>query len=405
MKKVVSLLILAVFLLTILASCAPAPSAPAASAEPDPAETKPTDPPAAPEQPAETPAEEAPVAAPQTLKYADEVEKFSTIYEQGTYFDNYENYKDFAADGKFKVAFVCKFLTSTWFGPKSAGMKQQADKLGLEYIGIDANSSEDGFMQGLHNAVNQDADAIILTPVTAAMLPSVVDICKEAGVAYITTDDGGNDADGNRIPHLGLDDFSLCYASGKAMGEAAVQRGFDVSSLKIAMLDAPAVESIRGRSMGAYKALMDVIPGLTDDNFIWLDTVDNLTDNNLNKLSSAFQANKATTKYWMVYCGGNNVWEAAFPIFDENGVDYKNVICGGLVTDLSIVDYISGSEDKANSLFCTGVLPAPSGVALMDLCYDLFQNGTRFPNFSEYPMMIVSASNIDAWIDLVNASN
>jgi len=340
-----------------------------------------------------------------TEKYAADVEKASTAYSKDKYFDNHEHYKKFGKDGKYKVAFVCKFLTSSWFGPKSAGMKAEADKLGIEYIGIDANNNEDAFMQGVQNAINQDADAIILTPVTAAMLPAVVDLCKKAGVAYITTDDGGYDAQGNRIPHLGLDDYALCYASGKAMGEAAVKRGFDVASLKIALLDAPAVESIHARNLGAYQALMDTIPGLTDDNFLWLDTVDNLTDNNINKLSSAFQANKATTKYWMVYCGGNNVWEAAFPIFDENKVDYKNVICGGVCADTSIADAMKGSADKAASLFCSGILAAPSGAALIDLCNDLFKKGKLFPNFTGYPVNIVSADNIDRWVLDVKASS
>ena len=330
-------------------------------------------------------------------QYALEAQEAANSYANDTYFSNFENYKDFSADGAYKVAFVCKFITSSWFAPKTEGMQERADELGIEFIGIDGNNAEDAFLQGVQNAINQDVDAIILTPVTAAMVPSVIDLCKEAGVAYITTDDGGYDSDGNRVPHLGLDDFGLCYSSAVAAGEAAVERGFDVSKLKIAVLDAPSVESIHKRSLGSYQGLMDSIPGLTDDNFIWLDTIDNLTDNNISKLSGAYQANAATTDHWIVVCGGNNVWDAAFPIFDENEVDYANVLCTGVAGDATIVDAAKASEGKANSLFCSGILPAPSGRALIDLCNDLFVNGTPFPDFTGYPDYIVSGENIDQW--------
>ena len=389
MKKLVVLLMCAMLVFSAVACTAAAPAA--EEAAPAATEAATTDATAAPE----APAAEAP-AAPS--KYAEEAKVAASAYEKDTYVDNHENYKDFAADGTYKVAFVCKFLTSSWFAPKSKGMADKAKELGIEFIGIDANNSEDAFLQGVQNAINQDVDAIILTPVTAAMLPACIDLCKEAGVAYITTDDGGYDSDGNRAPHLGLDDYGLCYSAGKAAALAAVERGFDVSKLKIAMLDAPSVESIHGRSLGAYQGMMDNIPGLTDESFIWLDTVDNLTDNNIAKFSSAYQANAASTEYWMVFCGGNNVWDAAFPIFDENGADYSKIICAGVVGDTSISGAMSASEAKANSLYCAGILPYPSGAALIQLCNDLFQSGTLFPNFTGYPEYIVSAANIDQWM-------
>lgn len=389
MKKLVVLIMCALLVFSAVACTAATPAA--EEAVPAATEAASTEAAAAPE-----PAVEEQAATPS--KYAEEAKVAASAYTNDTYADNHENYKDFAADGTFKVAFVCKFLTSSWFAPKSKGMEDKAKELGIEFIGIDANNSEDAYLQGIQNAINQDVDALILTPVTGAMLPAVIDLCKEAGVAYITTDDGGYDSEGNRVPHLGLDDYGLCYSAGKAAALAAVERGFDVSKLKIAMLDAPAVESIHGRSLGAYQGMMDNIPGLTDDNFIWLDTVDNLTDNNIAKFSSAYQANAGSTEYWMVFCGGNNVWDAAFPIFDENGADYSKIICAGVVGDTSISGAMSASEAKANSLFCAGILPYPSGAALVQLCNDLFKNGTLFPNFTGYPEYIVSAANIDQWM-------
>lgn len=396
MKKILAILLALVMVLS-MAACgakqeAAAPVAPEAPKEEAAA-------PAAPE----TPEEEAPAVEEGPSQYALEAQAAANAYANETFFDNSENYKDFNADGKLKVAFVCKFLTSVWFAPKSEAMQAKADEYGIEYIGIDANSSEDQFMQGLQNALNQQVDVVILTPVDANMLPACVEMCQEAGVAYLTTDDGGYDFDGNRVPHLGLDDYGLCYGAGKAMAAEAVARGFDPASLKIVMLDAPASDSIHRRSLGAYQALMDGIPGLTDANFEWVDTVDGGTDNCVNKFSGTFQAIAADAKYIMAFCGGSPVWDATFPIFDENNFDYNNAIVGGACNNDTIAAAMAGSPEKAKAIYCAGIMAAPSGEALIELCNDLFQNGTKFPDFTGYPEYIVSSANIDQWLSDIGA--
>jgi len=399
MKRILALLLGIIMLVSIVA-CAPAADAPAPAPAPDaPAADAPADAPA-PDAPADAPVD----TGPQVWALQDEVDFASTANAMDEYFDNFENYKDFQADGVLRVVYICKFLTSIWFAPKHEAMQQRAEELGIEYIGIDANSSEDMFMQGVTTAITMDADFVVLTPVNTAMLPAIVDLLKEAGIAYMTTDDGGLDSNGLRVPHQGLDSYWLCHPVGVAMGEEAISRGWDVSKLKIAMLCAPAVESIRHRSIGAYAGLLETIPGLTDDNFIWLDTIDNLTDNNIAKLSGAFQAHTADTDYWMVFCGGNNVWEAAFPIFDEAGLDFNNIVLGGLAMDASVADAMSESEAKGRSIFAAGILSAPSGVELINMAYDLYTNGTRLPNFSGYPEWLVYQANVDEYVAAFLAS-
>lgn len=304
-------------------------------------------------------------------------------------------YKDFNADGKYKVAFVCKFLTSVWFAPKSAAAAAEAKALGIEYIGIDANSNEDTFMQGVDNAINQDVDAIILTPVSSSMLPAIVDKCKAAGVAYMTTDDGGVDGQGNPVPHLGLDDYALGNASATKMVAAATERGFftDYTKVKIIIIDVPAVESFHNRLLGGFDAVKAAYPDFPDSQVIWLDTVDGLADNVVAKFSSTYQSEAATTEKWIILGGDEGAVAGTYPILEENGIDFTNVLTSTVCGSSQAPDIMAESTAKADSVFFSGILPGPSGKALIDILNDLFVNGTPIPMFTGYPENVCDASN------------
>jgi len=296
--------------------------------------------------------------------------------------------------GEYKVAFICKFLTSVWFAPKSQAMQERADELGIIYLPVDANNNEDTFMQGLQNVINQGANGVILTPVNTAMLPATVDICKEAGVAYMTTDDGGVDSDGNRVPHLGLDDYQLGKDSAEAMVKAARERGFfeNPSTVKVVMIDVPAVESFHNRLVGGYDVVRAAAPEIPDANYIWLDTIDGLLDNVIGKFSSQFQALAAGTERWIILGGDEGAPIGTFTVFEENGVDINNVILSSIVGS-DMVDSFMKNETTGRAIFFSGILPGPSGVALIDVMADLFFNGVPIPEFTGYPRNVIDINN------------
>lgn len=304
-------------------------------------------------------------------------------------------YKDFGEDGTYKVAFVCKFLTSVWFAPKNQAMQDRADELGIEYIGIDANSNEDNFMQGVQNAINQGVDGIILTPVNTSMLPAIVDLCKEAGVAYMTTDDGGEDADGNRVPHLGLDDYALGADAAAPMIAEAQARGFldDPTKVKVVMIDVPAVESFHNRLVGGYDVVAAAAPDIPEENYVWVDSVDGLLDNVISKFSSQYQSLAAGTDYWIILGGDEGCPVGTYTILEENGVDFNNVLCSTICGSDAVPVIMDEDETKGKSIYFSGILPAPSGVALIDIMYDLFENGTPIPEFTGYPENVCDYSN------------
>ena len=304
-------------------------------------------------------------------------------------------FKDFGADGEYKVAFICKFLTSVWFAPKSQAMQDRADELGIVYLGVDANSNEDTFMQGLQNVINQDFDGVILTPVNTSMLPAIVDICKDAGVAYMTTDDGGVDSDGNRVPHLGLDDYQLGADAAEPMIAEARARGFldDPAKVSVVLIDVPAVESFHNRLVGGYDVVSAAAPEIPEENYVWLDCVDGLVDNVISKFSSQYQAIAANTDYWILLGGDEGCPYGTFTILEENGVDFTKVLCSTINGSDMATSIMDEDETKGRAIYFSGILPAPSGTALIDVMNDFIRNGIPIPEFTGYPRNVCDYSN------------
>jgi len=123
-------------------------------------------------------------------------------------YSNYPNYKDFNADGKYKVAVVCK-TGGSWFETKRKGMQDACDKYGYELNYFDADFDEQAWMDAIDNAINQDFDAVIMTPPSYTLLPEAIDKLQKAGIAYMTGDDPGPDTNGFYAPHWGLWDWYL----------------------------------------------------------------------------------------------------------------------------------------------------------------------------------------------------
>ena len=307
-------------------------------------------------------------------------------------------------DDTFKVAFVCKFLTSVWFAPKSDAMNKRAEELGMTYIGIDANDDEETFIQGVQNAINQGVDGIILTPVNTAMLPAIVDMIKEAGIAYMTTDDPGFDSEGNPVPHLGLEDYSLGEAVAKRMVVAAKDRGFvdDPERVTVVLLGMPAVEGFHKRVVGGYDVVSETFPEIPEDNYIWIDTVNGSAEHIIPRLEATFNARREFTDYWIVLGGDEGAGQGSVPIFEENGVPFTNVLISTINGSDVLPSIMRQSEDKANAIFFSGILPAPSGAALVDIMYDLFKNGTPIPLFTGYPEDVRDASNYEDFVNQLN---
>ena len=407
MKKIIALL-LAVVMVLALVACAAKTEAP--TAEAPKAEEKKEEAPKAEEKEEAPAAEEAPADGILSEEEAAAARDAGTLegnpeagydFSPNTgnwYYSNYPNYKDFNADGVVKVAFVCKF-SGAWFTPKANSLGETVKAAGYEYLFIDANSDEQAWIDGVQNIINQDFDAVVLTPVNTALLPDAVAMLQEAGIAYLTTDDPGPDADGFYCPHYGLDDYYLHNELGKLCAQAMVDRNFmdgvadDFSNFLLVFEDSPAVEAIHLRNVGFYEGLTETFE-IPEDRIVWLDCGGSLSDECAEKFSSTLQANMGTVDKWVVSAGGAASVLPTITLFQEQGVDLKNVIMADCFSTADPLEMMMSDPAIADCCFGATLASAPSGVGMGEIIIDLVENGTPIPCFTGYAFLPCDASTV-----------
>lgn len=319
--------------------------------------------------------------------------------------DDVPVYKDFNADGVIKVGFVCRWLTSNWFTPKTNGMKEEAAAQGIELVLFDGNDDDDKMVQGVDAAINQDCDAIILTALNDALIPMLAKKCREAGVPLMLTDDGGMDDLGNPIPEVGLDDYALGAASAREMCKVVEERGFldDMSKLKIIVLDMPQSESFHDRLEGGVDVIQETFPQIPEDCYLWLDLKDGLLNNYTEEFTNAYLANAHCEK-WIIVGGDDYAISGTYPVLEDKGVSFKNVLLTNIGTSSQITDMMDSSPEKAESVFFSGVLSYSSGKLCIKLMADLLKNGVELPEFTGYEENVCHAGNyIENFRDLLSA--
>lgn len=319
------------------------------------------------------------------------------------YYSNYPNYKDFNADGKIKVAYVCKYC-DTWFTPKDRTLGETVKAAGYEYLFIDANSDEQQWLDGVQNAINQDFDIVVLTPVNTALLPDAITMLQEAGIAYMTADDPGADNYDFYVPHYGLDDKYLYYELGKAAADKMVKENFfdgvaeDYSNFKFIILDSPAIEAIHDRNLGVEQAILETYPDIPESSIVWVDCGGGLIDDVSTKLSSVLQANLATTDKWVFASGTGNAILGSFTLLEENGIKAEDFIMIEAINDMAIGELMLVHE-YASSCVLVGLASAPSGVGMGKLIIDLVENGTPIPCFTGYELIVVDKESAPDFIE------
>lgn len=400
MKKLIALLLALVMVIGLVAC----------GGEKEPAADAPATEPAA-DAPATEPAADAPEAGAMSLEDAWAAAEAGTLASDATtgfeysdstklwYNSNYPNYKDFNADGKLKVAFVCKF-SGAWFTPKANSLGETVEAAGCEYLYIDANSDEQAWLDGIQNIINQDFDAVVMTPVNTALLPDAIAMLQEAGIAYMTTDDPGADAYGFYSPHYGLDDYYLHNELGKYVAQKITEENWlegvadDWSNFLFVLQDSPAVEAIHLRNVGFYDGIM-ATHAIPEDRVIWLDCGGSLSDEVAAKFSSTVQANVGTIDKWLVSAGGAGSITPTMTLFKEAGVDLANVKFADCFSTDEPFKLMMSDPAVAACSYGAALSSAPSGVGMGNILIDLFQNGTPIPGFTGYDLIIADGSTLE----------
>lgn len=293
-------------------------------------------------------------------------------------------------EGELKFAYVCKMLTHPWFIEEENGIKARVEKLGLDYVGVDANLDDEACMQAVDNVIGQGADALMIVVTQQSLGPAVVEKCREAGIPVITIDDTIEDSDGNRIPHVGLPTVETGIMGGHALAKLAKERGFfdPGNVVKVMQIDMSFLSVVHDRTVGYKAALQEDLP-LKDDDFIVQDSKTGMFEENLPVASAILNAHPDVT-HWIVTGINDDGAIAPLRVFEENGFPMENVLACGLG------GYIMSYEEfqkSHNSYIVTKLQPFAEGEAAVQILYDYITEGKEMPEETLVPGVIVTKDN------------
>ena len=402
MKKLIALLLALVMVIGLVAcggEKAPAADAPATEPAADAPATEPAA--DAPDAADALTEEDAWAAAEAGTLTSDALTGYEKSESTGNwYYSNYPNYKDFNADGKLKVAFVCKF-SGAWFTPKANSLGETVEAAGCEYLFIDANGDEQAWMDGVDNIIAQDFDAVCLTPPNTELLPDALAKLQDAGIAYCTTDDPGPDAYGFYAPHIGLDDYYLHNELGKFVAQKIVEEkwldGVDTSKVAFIVQDAPAVQAIHLRNQGFVDGIAETFPDLAAQ-AKWLDCGKADTADCAAKFGNEVSAFLAGTEKWLISGGGAATVVPTVTILKENNVDMANVKIADCFSTADPV--LLMLQDPTVQAYGATLYSAPSGVLIGEQILKAL-NGETMDSFTAYDLLITSPDNVQEIKDQV----
>ncbi|NLM44103.1 MAG: hypothetical protein GX201_08850, partial [Clostridiales bacterium] len=170
----------------------------------------------------------------------------------------------------------------------------------------------------------------------------------------------------------------------------------DYSNFLFVIQDSPAVESIHNRNLGAHDALREEFPDIPEDRIIWLDCGRSGPEEHLEKFSSVLQAHKDSVDYWLISGGGASATVPTMTLLKEANIDIRNNV--RMIECYSTPDpYLLMLEDPdvAKANYGVGLVPYPSGVGMIEILRDLFENGTPIPAFTGYELNIIKEDTVE----------
>jgi len=304
------------------------------------------------------------------------------------------------ADTPVKVAYISKMLSHPWFQGTDNGLRDAAEKLGVDYFSIDADLSDEAFDAALENAFAQQIDGLTITITNQGNGPSVAQRVRERDVALLTIDDDIVDENGDPVPHVGATTRESGVMGGEYLAKMANERGFfdEGNVVKAMFIDAPTVTVLWPRIEGYMEAILANTP-LTEDDILIPETSDAMLEDSLVVARATLQAHPEVT-HWIV--GGVNDDTAIAPlkaIEEEGRIPLENaVFCGLGGYSMSVEEFQRGND----SYICIVWDSYAEGYKAMEIMYDYLVNGVPMPMST---LVGGNIATVDNWQDIIDPSN
>jgi L-arabinose transport system substrate-binding protein len=280
------------------------------------------------------------------------------------------------AEKKLRFVYVSKMLSHPWFIQEEMGIIKAAQELGIDYVGIDSNLSDEKCLADIDSVFSMNADALLLVVTNQSMGPNIAERCREEGVELVTIDDNIVDEFGNPVPHVGMPTKESGELGGKALAELAVKRNFFAPGnvVKVFQIDVPTTTVFAPRVDGYREALMANSP-LGAGDFIRVDTTEGMYEDNLEVAAPVILGNPNVT-HWIITGANDDCALAPMTVLEEQGFNMDNVLACGLGGyEMSLEEFKNGNKNY----ICIVLGPDEEGYQAVKILYDKIVNGTEMP--------------------------
>ena len=153
-------------------------------------------------------------------------------------------------DGKLKVGYVVNYMSHEWYQNICKAARQRAVELDVDLVIADANLDVAAQISKAENLIAQGVKVLVLTPVDAKALGTLVSQAKQAGLYVIT--------ESNPVPgsdtYVGIDNKESGKKAGRWYAEYAKANQLDPHILIIGL---PNFEDCRLRAEGFKEAMAE----------------------------------------------------------------------------------------------------------------------------------------------------
>ena len=275
------------------------------------------------------------------------------------------------------VVSINKLGSTQYVRNEQAGLKDTADKFGIQSHQIDVATSATDAITQVQTAITEGAKGITITVPDQKIGPQVLALAKAANIPVIATDDPISDSSGQPAPWVGFDGTEMGTQVGKEAANIANKEGWSAAKDKIGVLSVviSTLSVCNQRTDAATAQVLAGVPGLTKSDVFQV-PYDGTEDAALKAAPGVITAHPDVKK-WIVYSCSDEGVGGALQALSAAGFKSADEVGVGLDGDFACKVWKSGIDTGMKAAL---YLDAHSvGQIAMTNLFNFITKGTPIP--------------------------
>ena len=286
-----------------------------------------------------------------------------------------------SAKEKLRMGYVTMDITSPYFIEMIDGMKEQAEKLGIELSVHDGKYEAQPQIDAMETLITQKVDAIILSANDVEALQPMVDKAKEAGIVVIAANVEMKNVDG----FVSLNEYDYGYQGGEIAGKYIKEKMS--GQAEVAVLTFSQIPAVLERTKG----LVDAIKKQAPDVKIVSQTDANDRETGMKAAENIIQANPNVNVFVGV---SDDAVLGAYEAMTAANKTGDNVCLVGLD---AVDEALQKVHDETIYRGTVDIAPFKSGQNIIDTAKKVIEEGP-ISEMIKFPMTQVTKENVSEFL-------